>query len=430
MAAGAEREELKSTVPAGVLRQELPGGACLLVEPDSTLRSVSIGVWVRVGARDEPSEQAGASHFLEHLLFKGTARRSAREISEAIDGVGGDINAYTAKESTTFYVRVPADHAEMAIDVLFDVVGSPRLHPDDVEAERHVIREELLQRDDTPDDLVHDLATASLFPGHPLGRDILGDRATIEALGADEVADFFHRHYGSSTFVVAVSGAIDSDRVATEIAQRLDGRRGEVVSRTPPATGVAPVRVDRRSTEQVHLVLGWRGLHHAHRDRYALAIANHVLGGGLASRLFEEVRERRGLAYSVYSYLAGWSDAGLLAVYAGTAPERAAETARLIRGEVEQLVADGITEHELAVATGYAEGALALSLEQTSSRMSRLAHSELAHGRIVTVEEQLAAYQAVTLADVRRVLDDVVTAPPVVAAVGAVGEEEVRAWLQ
>ena len=383
----------------------LASGIRVVTERMPEARSVSVGAYVGVGGRDEPDDAAGASHFLEHLLFKGTAERTAREIAVAIDAVGGDMNAYTSREHTAFYARVPAPAYPMGLRLLLDVLAAPALRPNEVDGEREVILEELAAAEDDPDDVVHTRLAEALFPGHPLGREVLGEEATIEALSRDAIAAFHERWYRSTNIVVAAAGAIDHD----ELCAAVDGFLGD---RDP---GAAPLRnapvdppvarvVAPHPGEQAHLALGWRAVDQDDPERYPLAFANYVLGGGMASRLFQAVREERGLAYSIFSSTALHADAGALTVSAATSPARAAEVLTVIEAEIDGLLAGGVTDEEHRTALGYLEGSLVLGLEEPGSRMSRIGRSVVSRGEVVPIDEHLARFRAVTVDDVNRVL--------------------------
>jgi len=404
-----------------VVLTELSSGLRVVSEHVPGARSVCIGAWVGVGARDEPAELAGVSHFLEHLLFKGTATRSAREINEAVDRVGGEMNAFTTKEYTAYYTRLPVGSAPLAVELLGDVLTSPALRDDDIASERQVILEELAMDEDAPEDLVHSLLFEGLFPGHPLGRETAGGRATVEATAGDDVRAFFEHWYRPANYVLAAAGAVDHDEVvalaAAAFARDSASRRPD---RAAPGPDRRPLTVRRRSTEQVHLALAWAGVARDDPDREALEAVNHVLGGGMSSRLFEQIRERRGLAYSVYSSVATYADAGALMVYVGTAPAHLDEVVGLARTEIGALRSGGITSAELAVAVGYLTGSYLLGLEDPSSRMARLGGHVTHYGEVRSVEDQLDRYRAVTTDDVARVVGRILADEPVVAAVGPV----------
>jgi predicted Zn-dependent peptidase len=401
---------------------QLDSGLTVAVDAMTSTRAVSIGVWVAVGARDEPPELAGVSHFLEHLLFKGTRTRSAIDISRTIDRLGGDINAYTSKEYTSFYCRLPARHAATGIDVLSDVLTAPALRDDDVESERQVILEELAMDDDSPEDVAHREFAAALFGGHPLGRETAGERSTVRAMRPQAIRDFFATRYRTANTVVAVAGAVDPDEVILGVEHAFAGMPvgdGRVGRDAPPGPDHDRGRLEiDDDTEQVHLVIGGRSIARQDPDREALDVANHVLGGGLSSRLFDEIRERRGLAYSVFSSVAAFADSGSWSVYAGTLPEHSDEVEQLVGQELAGLVDGGITDEELDIARGYLAGAYELGLEDSGARMSRLGGQLTVLGRVRPIEEQLDAWTSVTQADVRRVLSRVYAAAPVRVALG------------
>ncbi|HEX9258744.1 MAG TPA: pitrilysin family protein [Acidimicrobiales bacterium] len=382
-------------------------------------RSVASGVWVSVGARDEPPELSGVSHFLEHLLFKGTETRSAKALAEAVDRVGGDMNAFTTKEYTAYYTRLPADRLELGLELLGEVLTVPSLRDHDIDSERHVILEELMMDEDSPEDRVHTLLYESLFPGHPLGRDTAGDRDTVEAITPDDVRAFFREWYHPAAMVLAVASDVEHDDVVAEAERRFGGfAPGPLPERATPGGVVRPLAVLRRPTEQAHLAVGFRAVARDDPDREALDVVNHVLGGGMSSRLFDEIREQRGLAYSVYSSPASYADAGALTVYAGTAPSTASLVLDLVDEQLTKLRTDGITDDELAVAKGYLTGSFLLGLEDTTSRMARLGGLLTTTGAIRPVDEQLARWEAVTQDDVCRVVARVLDGPRSLAALG------------
>lgn len=400
---------------------QLDSGLTVVTERIGWVRSVSAGFWVGTGSRDEDGALFGASHFLEHLLFKGTATRTARQIAEDVDAVGGDMNAFTTKEYTAFYLRVLDDSLDLALDILSDIVWSPAFRREEVEAERQVILEEILMRADEPADLVHEVFTEALFPDHPVGREVLGDEASIEAMSRADIAAFHAHHYRPANMVFAAAGNLEHAAIVAGIEGRFAGPDGgSAPVRTPPTTPPQPLAVDPRPTEQVHLVTGMRSLHSHSEDRYALAVVNHVLGGGLSSRLFQKIREERGLAYSVYSYRSAMTDTGSLAVYAGTMPARLPEVLELIGAELDEMASSGVAERELEVAKGHLVGELALSLEDSAARMSRIGRSELIHHTVLTVEDVVANIAAVTLDDAARVAASVLGNERVLAVVGPV----------
>jgi predicted Zn-dependent peptidase len=398
----------------GVRRSVLDSGLRVVTEALPELRSVTIGAWVGTGSRDETDTESGASHFLEHLLFKGTADRSAREIAEAVESVGGEMNAFTGQEETVFYVRVPDAHLELAVEILSDVLWRPAFRPDEVDSERQVILEEIGMRDDTPDDLVHDLFAGALFPQHALGRSVLGTDSSIEAMPRDDIASYHAAHYRPGNIVLAAAGNLTHDDLVAQLSSSLGALDGDRPERAADGLGEpGTIAVIERPTEQAHVVVGMRAISHLDPDRYALTVLNQALGGGMSSRLFQEVREERGLAYSVYSYRGAFTDTGMLAIYAGTSPERVHETLEVIDGELDRLTADGgLPQRELDAAKGHLKGAIAMSLETSSSRMRRLGRAELIEGEIPTLDEIVDRIDAVTGADVERVVERVFTNQP------------------
>ncbi|CAN5888995.1 pitrilysin family protein [soil metagenome] len=407
-------------------RTDLPTGITVVTQMVPGARSASYGCWVRIGGRDEAPALAGASHFLEHLLFKGTRTRSGREISEIIEAVGGELNAHTAHEHTAFYTRVPASAASIGLELLADVVTSPAFDGDDVESERQVILEELHQAEDEGEDRVFTLAHEALWGDHPLGREVLGSLATIDAMDRTTIAGFFEAHYHPANLVLVAAGAVDH-RSVVAVAERFPGGAGgERPARSAPSATVPhqPVALLRRPLEQAHIATAWPALAADDPDRYALAVCNQILGGGLSSRLFQLVREERGLAYSVFSSVATFSDDGSLVAYAGTSPERASEVRRLIAETAATMALDGVTEREWEVARGYLEGATQLGLEDSSSVMGRLGSQACIREHVAPLEDELARLRTVTPDDVHRVARRVLSAPPATCGVGPLTEDD------
>ncbi len=407
-------------------RTEFESGLRIVTERMPSVRSVTLGVWVGAGSRDERPAIAGASHFLEHLLFKGTPARSARDIAEAFEAVGGDLNAFTSKENTCFYARVLDRDLPMAVEHMCDMLQHSLLRSPDFEAERQVILEEINMHEDSPDELIHDLFTESLWAGHPLGRPVLGTVHSITSINRDQVKRFYRRHYTPARFVVVAAGNVTHDRVVELVRRGME--TGRVKRQGPSAWRLREARdapkpsgatlVRNRPTEQAHICLGTNGLPRSDPDRFAFGVVNQALGGGMSSRLFQEIREKRGLAYSVYSYHAMYAEAGLFSVYAGTTPKRAEEVLGVMRREVHDLASGGLTPDEFDRAKGHMKGALVLSLEDTSGRMSRLGKSEIAHGEILSVDETLERIDAVTIEDARRVAERVLNQPMGLAVIG------------
>ncbi|HSJ46537.1 MAG TPA: pitrilysin family protein [Euzebyales bacterium] len=399
-----------STTP-DIRRTTLPSGVRLVTERMPDVRSVSVGFWINTGARDEDARVAGASHFLEHLLFKGTARRSGAEIAGALEAVGGDLNAFTSKEYTCFHARCLDRDLALSVDVLADMVTSAVLSTEDVEAERSVVLEEIRMHRDTPDDLVHSVFSEALFGAHPLGREVLGTAGTIEVVPRDDVYAYYRSRYVAEHLVVAVAGNIEHDNVRDLVAAALTdwGPPGP----PPPRRLLAierparPVGVRTRPTEQAHICFGGVGFARDDDRRFAAQVLEQAMGGGMASRLFQEVRERRGLAYSVYSYLSSQAEVGYHAVYAGTAVERVDEVLEVVRGELARALADGLDDDELAAAKGALTGSLILGLEETGSRMTRLGRAEVCGLPLLSLDDIMAAIDAVdheAIAEVTRAM--------------------------
>jgi predicted Zn-dependent peptidase len=409
----------------GVELTTLDNGVRVVTERMPEARSVSIGFWAGVGSRDESDELAGASHFLEHLLFKGTDRRSAREIAVAVDAVGGEMNAFTTREHTAYYTRLPVAELDFGLDLLTDVVAGPAFRPPEVDAEREVILEEILMNDDAPDDVVHTRLLESVFPDHPLGRETLGSETTVEHMERDAIAAFHAHWYRPANLVVAAAGALEHAQVVERIASFLpDAEVGARPERSAPTRPPESLSVVHRPTEQAHVAMAWRGIAQREPDRYALSVANQILGGGMSSRLFQEVREERGLAYTVFTAPSSYADTGVLVLYAGTAPARLGELLDVVADVIDGVLADGITDAELDVAKGYLEGATLLGLEDSGSRMARLGAGLTSRGEIIPVAEHLERTREVTAADVHRVLQRVLGAPGSLSIVGPFQDDE------
>jgi predicted Zn-dependent peptidase len=369
----------------------------------------------------------GSAHYLEHLLFKGTARREAMEISSLLDAVGGEMNAFTSKEHTCYYARVLDRDLPLAIDVICDIVTSALLRAEDVDSERGVILEEIAMRDDDPSDLVHDEFMVGMFGDTDLGRSILGTHETIAGITRDAIASFYHERYRPEAMVVSAAGAVDHDevvRLVTEaftsagvLADRsvppLPARRGG-----PAVPTSAGLRLVPRPTEQAHLVLGVPGVPRADRRRYAMNILSTALGGGMSSRLFQEIRERRGLAYSVYAFSSGFSDAGVFGAYAGCLPSKVDQVLELAVASLEDVARNGLTAEELARGKGQAKGSAVLGLEDTGSRMSRIGTADLILGELPSIDESLARTDAVSMDDIAREATAILSLPRALTVIG------------
>ncbi|MFF3671264.1 M16 family metallopeptidase [Microtetraspora malaysiensis] len=418
---------------AGVIRRTvLPGGLRVVTETMPTVRSVAVGMWVGIGSRDEAPEHMGATHFLEHLLFKGTSTRDAMEISASIEGIGGEINAFTAKEYTCYYARVLDEDLPLAIDVLADVVTSSLITPEDVESERGVILEEIAMHDDDPSDVVHEQFSAELYGDTPIGRPILGNEESINALSRDRIHEYYQRYYLPPLTVVSVAGNVNHERVVELVAAAYE-RAGSLAQLAPPAPprldgpGVeqrSGVRVVDRPTEQANLVLGTTGVSRGDDRRFALGVLNAALGGGMSSRLFQEIREKRGLAYSAYSYTSQYADTGQFGIYVGCLPSKIDDVLKICRDELSRILAEGITAEEITRGKGQMRGGLVLGLEDTGSRMSRIGKSELVYEELMSVDEVLARIEAVTPEDVSAVAQDILTRPLTLAVIGPYADKD------
>jgi predicted Zn-dependent peptidase len=412
-----------------VIRTVLPSGLRVITESLPAVRSAAFGIWAGVGSRDEDIAYAGATHYLEHLLFKGTSRRSALDISAAIDAVGGELNAFTAKEYTCYYARVLDVDLPLAIDVLTDMVTSSLIEPKDVDAERGVILDEIAMNDDDPSDTVHEAFSAQLFGDTPIGRPILGTAGSINSITRDQIAGHYAARYKPENLVVAAAGSLDHAEVVeltrsafgpalTATADPLPPRLPAPGRRPGPGPAGTGVRLVSRGIEQANLVLGCGGLSRTDDRRFALGVLNAALGGGMSSRLFQEVREKRGLAYSVYSFSSQHADSGMWGVYAGCMPAKADEVLAICQDEIAKVISGGLTDDELSRGKGQLRGSIVLGLEDPSSRMSRLGKAELVYPRLEPVEEILAAIGAVTHDDVREVAAEVLAQPKALAVVG------------
>jgi predicted Zn-dependent peptidase len=374
----------------------LPNGIRVVTEEMPHVRSVAVGVWVETGSRVEPESRSGISHLIEHLVFKGTATRPAEAIASAIDSVGGQMDAFTAKEHTCFYVSVLDDHLTMAVDLLTDILMHPLFAAADIEKEKAVVFQEIKMVEDTADDLVHDLFAERVWAGHPLGRPILGRWDVVRELGRDVILRHFEEEYAPSRIVVAAAGHLEHARVVDLFASRMNGFRRETVAReTAPPTMHPGVHVVPKSLEQVHLVVGFPGIPEAAPERYALYLLNDVVGGSMSSRLFQEVRERQALAYSVHSGAQSYRDAGLFYIYAGTDAANFAKVVKALLKELRAVKKDGIRAEELTRSKEHLKGSLMLSLESTSSRMNRVAKQELRFGSFFSLDEMLGAIDRV-----------------------------------
>jgi predicted Zn-dependent peptidase len=390
-----------------IVREVLDNGLRLLTESMPHVRSVSVGVWLTRGSRHEPEDRSGIAHFVEHMLFKGTATRTAEDIAQAIDSVGGQLDAFTSKEYAGYYIKVLDEHLPRALDILADVVLRPAFDADDIEREKKVILEEIKMVEDTPDDLVHELFTQSFWEGHPLGRPILGTRDTVDALTQAALVEYFHRVYTANNFVISAVGNLEHPGVR-DLVQAVfadTAPAGDAAVEHLPT--VAPrFQVRTKDLEQSHICLGTTGYSQSHADRYVSYVLNTLLGGSMSSRLFQNVREKRGLAYAVFSGLSAYRDTGALTIYAGCANEAVAEVIDLTVEELRTITHRPVADGELRRAKDHLKGSLMLSLENTASRMSHLARQEIYFDRQFGLDETLEGVERVTSDDLLRVACD------------------------
>ena len=390
-----------------IVRDVLPNGLRLLTERMPHVRSVSIGVWLARGSRHEPEAQSGIAHFVEHMLFKGTSTRSAEDIAQTVDSIGGQMDAFTAKEYASYYFKVLDEHLSLAVDLLADIVMRPAFSQDDISREKKVVLEEIKMVEDTPDDLVHELFTENFWRGHALGRPILGTRDTVDALSRDALRDYFVDTYAAPNLIVAAVGNIEHERVRDLVMRAFEGLplSSRPVAEEPPRV-VPHTQVRSKELEQSYVCLGTMGYQQDHSDRYISYALNTVLGGSMSSRLFQNVREKRGLAYAVFSGLSAYRDTGTMTIYAGCANDAVSELIDVVVAELRRLKEEPMPETELRRAKDHLKGSLMLNLESTSSRMSHLARQEIYFDRQYGLDETLEGVERVSSDDMRRVARD------------------------
>jgi predicted Zn-dependent peptidase len=409
----------------------LPNGLRVITEPMPSLRSVAVGCWIDTGTRDENPNEAGASHFLEHLLFKGSETMSAREISERFDAMGAESNAFTSKDHTCFWARLLDEDLEEGLGILAEMLQRPAFRSKEIDAERQVVIEEINMSDDDPADVAFEEFTRAAFAGHPLEAPVLGTRESVRGMTRDDIAGYWKRRYGVGSTVIALTGSVDHGAVLDMAARVFGDWSGDPVDHEYASPDLTPVaHVVTRDTEQAHIVIGGEGLDRADERRWAFEVMNHVLGGGMSSRLFTTIREERGLVYTVYSFRASYADTGAWGIYAGTTPDQVGTVLDLIHEELDRMVADGITHDELDRARGAMRGGLALAMEDANSRMIRLGRDELIGAPHLSVGERLAKVEAVTLADIRDVAESLLTGPKVIGAVGPFSSDDLKQYLR
>ena len=429
-----EQSDLSFTASGGssVRRSVLPSGVRILTEHVPGSQSVSVSFSVAVGSRDETNNHFGSTHFLEHLLFKGTKTRTAMDIAVAFDSVGGSSNASTGKEHTSYYAKVQDKALPIAVEVIADMLTSSLLDETEFENERPVILEELAMNDDDPQDVVHEAFSSAVLGDHPLGRPIGGTIETISAVSRDAVWEHYQNNYRPQDLVVAAAGSVDHQDLIKLVEQGLSTAGWDLglQSKPVPRRLLNPAKISRgsklnvihRPISQVNIMVGSEGLYVDDPRRYAMGVLNTVLGGGMSSRLFQEIREKRGLAYSVYSFNQGYSDAATFGLYAGCSPAKAKEVTELMIAELDKVAQSGITSEELALARGNISGSLALKFETNQARMSRLASAEIVAGEFMDLDETIERFAAVELSQVQALAQDLLKLPRSIVAVGDVNE--------
>jgi predicted Zn-dependent peptidase len=424
---GSTRTLESTSDGALVKRTVLPGGLRVITERVPASRSATVGLWVGIGSRDESASVAGAAHYLEHVLFKGTSHRGATQIAEEIDAVGGEFNAFTAKEHTCYYAQVLDEDLPLAMDLVTDVVFDALCAEADVDTERSVVLEEISMRDDDPEDLLHETFIDAILGAHPLGRPVLGTEASITGMSGTALRGFYRRRYTMPKMVLAVAGNVEHAQVLRLVRKALRDRLSGSDTPVAARTGKARISATRKlalhtdDTEQAHLMLGMRSLSRHDERRFALSVLNAALGGGMSSRLFQEIRERRGLAYQVYSSVASYADTGHLSVYAGCQPEKLGEVTGVVLEVLGKVAFDGLSDAEVARAKGQLRGGLVLGLEDTASRMSRIGKNELNYGHYLGVNDTVARIDAVTTEEVCALARTLLRRPGGVSAAAVVG---------
>ena len=378
----------------------LPSGLVVVTDAMPHLESASLGVWVGAGSRDERSDEHGISHLLQHMAFKGTTRRTARQIAEEIEAVGGDLNAATSAETTAYYARVLRADVALALDVLSDILTDPAFDPDELRREQNVIVQEIGAAEDTPDDLVWDRLQEVAFAGQPIGRSILGTRATVRSFDRARLSAYLSRNYRGPDMVIVAAGAVEHAAVVSEVERRFASFVGPAAPLPEPARFIGGSRIERRELEQVHIALALQGLPQRDPDLYSLQVFTSILGGGMSSRLFQEVREQRGLCYAIYAFHSPYADSGMFGLYAGTDADDVAELMRVVVGEI-HAAAETISDAEVARAKAQMKAGLLMALESSSARTEQLARQIIAWGRPIPLDEIVAKVEAVTLESTR-----------------------------
>ena len=401
----------------------LDNGLTVASDTMDTVETVSLGAWVGVGTRHEPAEINGVAHLLEHMAFKGTERRSAYQIAEEIEAVGGHLNAYTSRESTAYYVKVLAEDAPLAVDIVADILQHPTFDEDELGRERAVVLQEIGQAQDTPDDTIFDRFQETAYPGQALGRPVLGTSEIVAGIDRRTLKDYMTRHYGSKSMVLAAAGKIEHERFLDLVSEAFRSLPGESVRAPEPASYRGGDYREERELEQVHLLFGFESIGYLDDDYYAASVLSTLFGGGMSSRLFQEVRERRGLVYSVYSFVSAYCDGGLFGIYAGTGEDEGEELIPVVCDEFGKLSTE-VREEEVTRARAQLKASILMGLESTGTRCEQLAQQILVYGRPLPVAEIVGRIEAVDLSGVQRVARHLAGSPPTFASLGPVGRVE------
>ncbi len=411
---------MNETVPPSAEVTRLASGLTIVSETMPRVETVSLGAWVAAGTRHETEAENGVAHFLEHMAFKGTARRSAQAIAEEIEAVGGHLNAYTAREQTAFYAKVLKEDAELAVDIIADLLTHSTLDEGELERERGVILQEIGQANDTPEDVVFDHFQATAFPSQPMGRPTLGTEASVRAMPRAALSGWLRRYYGPANMIIAAAGNITHERLLALSARHFADLPTVAAARETPGSYQGGEHREERALDQAHIVLGFPGVEYRHADYWAASLLSTLLGGGMSSRLFQEVRERRGLVYSIYTFVQPFNDTGLFGLYAGTGEREAAELVPVVAEELAK-VQQSVLPEELKRAKAQTKASVLMALESTGARSEQIARQLQVHGRVLPTAEIVARIEAVTAADVERLAARLFRAVPTLAAIGPLG---------
>ncbi|MDA3026873.1 MAG: pitrilysin family protein [Actinomycetota bacterium] len=426
-------QTLEDTGKGGIVQQTiLPSGLKIITETVPTVRSAAVGYWVATGSRDEDIPEAGAAHFLEHLLFKGTPTRTAMEISSSLEAVGGDMNAFTTQEYTCFHAKVLDRDMKLVIDTLSDMLTSSNVTNEDVDQERNVVLEEISMHEDEPNELAYDNWSQTLLGDQPIGRPIIGTRKSITEMTRTQVYGFFKKYYSPERTIISIAGNIDHDVAVKMIVDSLKGTDWDKsgvkpleprTSKPLPTVG-SGIKIVKKDTEQAHIVWGVPGLDRHDEKRYIIAVLSAAVGGGMSSRLFQEIREKRGLVYTVYSFAHHYTGTGIFGVYAGTTKEKVNEVVEIIKKELADVAANGITEEELERGKGALRGGLVLGLEETNARMTRIAKGELLYGEYMSLDDTLSKIDAVSIEDIKALAAQLFTQKALLCVVGSFNDQD------